>query len=123
MPPPFKAFSDKSFTVAYALWLFMGFFGGHRFYLDRVKVGILQFLVLMVNFGVLIYAIYYSFQQDPEQGIVDADPHLEKLFATIGFIFLIQTIWLTIDFFWLYFAIRKEKQNHKFAREQIEAFE
>jgi TM2 domain-containing membrane protein YozV len=33
----------KSKTTAYLLWLFLGFLGAHKFYLDKVGTGVLYF--------------------------------------------------------------------------------
>jgi len=41
----------KSKGVAYALWLFLGLFGGHRFYLGHIGVGVLQ-LLTVGGFGI-----------------------------------------------------------------------
>ena len=36
----------KSKAVAYLLWFFLGFFGAHRFYLEKIGTGILWFFTL-----------------------------------------------------------------------------
>ena len=41
----------KSTSTAYLLWLFLGFFGAHKFYLDKAGLGILYLLTFGV-FGI-----------------------------------------------------------------------
>jgi TM2 domain-containing membrane protein YozV len=38
----------KSKLVAYLLWLFLGFFSAHKFYLEKDKTGIVYFLTLQI---------------------------------------------------------------------------
>lgn len=40
----------KSKSTAYFLWLFLGFFGGHKFYLDKSGMGILYFFTFGIFF-------------------------------------------------------------------------
>lgn len=42
-----------SVPLAYALWFFLGFVSGHRFYLGRPGTAILQILSLFILVGVL----------------------------------------------------------------------
>ena len=39
----------KSVAAAYILWLFLGTFGAHRFYLGRVTSGAIQLALLMLG--------------------------------------------------------------------------
>lgn len=44
----------KSKLVAYLLWFFLGYLGFHKFYLDKIGVGILYiFTVGLFGFGLL----------------------------------------------------------------------
>ncbi|MDP6704901.1 MAG: TM2 domain-containing protein [Alphaproteobacteria bacterium] len=47
----------KSVLTAYLLWLFLGFFGGHRFYLGYINSGI--FLILMSSLGLMLTMIHF----------------------------------------------------------------
>jgi TM2 domain len=51
----------KSLAVAYALWLFLGLFGGHRFYLGRYITGALQAVLGLVSWGLLAFEYYPAF--------------------------------------------------------------
>jgi TM2 domain-containing membrane protein YozV len=42
--------NKKSMIVSYLLWLFVGAFGGHRFYNGRSATAIMQLLMCMVGF-------------------------------------------------------------------------
>lgn len=37
---------NKSKRIAYLLWVFFGLLGGHKFYLNKTRIGILYFLTL-----------------------------------------------------------------------------
>ena len=50
------AFPRKSVGVAYTLWLFLGFFGVHRFYLGRVGSG----LIYLFTFGLCGIGLIYD---------------------------------------------------------------
>ncbi len=116
-------YNKKSITLAYTFWLLTGLFGVHRFYLNAIRSGIVQFLILGVNFIFFAYAIYYIAQHYPESDIPDNETYMESIFFIIGFLLLIQITWLIIDLFWIYFTIRKEKQKHEDTLKQIKAFE
>ncbi len=54
----------KSTTVAYLLWLFLGQFGAHRFYLDRVGsatvmlvIALLSYITVFIMIGFLGLAV------------------------------------------------------------------
>ena len=49
----------KSKGMAYALWLFLGLFGGHRFYLGDISKGFLQ-LITVGGFGVWWFLDLFS---------------------------------------------------------------
>lgn len=44
----------KSKGVAYLLWLFFGFFGAHRIYLERTGSGIAQLILTLTGIGLLV---------------------------------------------------------------------
>lgn len=47
----------KSMGAAYALWFFVGMFGGHRFYLGRSGSAIAQLVLTIVGFLTLVIGI------------------------------------------------------------------
>src|SRR5215204_3658206 len=47
----------KSMGIAYALWLFLGQLGLHRFYLDRVGSGIAQLLLGIFGWATVWFVI------------------------------------------------------------------
>jgi len=46
--------NKKSALVAYALWFFLGAFGGHRFYLDRSGSAALQLVINIFSWALMI---------------------------------------------------------------------
>jgi len=48
----------KSALVAYLLWFFVGFFGGHNFYLGRTGVAVTQLILSITVIGLLITAFW-----------------------------------------------------------------
>ncbi len=76
----------KSMGVAYALWLFLGQLGLHRFYLDRAGSGIAQLLLGLVGWA--------------------------TVWIVIGFIPLaILWIWLLVDLFLTASMVREANQR------------
>lgn len=49
----------KSTGVSYLLWLFLGFFGAHRFYLGRTGTGIVQLLMCLSVIGLIPLAFWW----------------------------------------------------------------
>ncbi|SER12793.1 TM2 domain-containing protein [Sphingobium sp. YR768] len=47
----------KSTGVAYLLWLFLGSFGGHRFYLGQTGTAITQLLLLIIGWTTIIVGV------------------------------------------------------------------
>ena len=50
--------NKKIAVVAYILWLFLGWFGGHNFYLGRTGVAITQLILTLTVIGWLITIIW-----------------------------------------------------------------
>jgi len=50
----------KNMLVAYLLWWFLGGFGAHRFYLGRVKSGIIQLLLFVLGLATIFFFIGYA---------------------------------------------------------------
>lgn len=51
----------KSLAVAYGLWLFLGLFGAHRFYLGRYFTGALQAVLGVASWSLLSFEYYPAF--------------------------------------------------------------
>ena len=50
--------NKKIAVAAYILWLFLGWFGGHNFYLGRTGVAITQLILTLTVIGWLITIIW-----------------------------------------------------------------
>ena len=50
--------NKKIAVVAYILWLFLGWFGGHNFYLGRTGIAITQLILTLTVIGWLISIIW-----------------------------------------------------------------
>jgi TM2 domain-containing membrane protein YozV len=46
--------NKKQTVVAYLLWFFVGYFGGHNFYLGRTGVAVAQLILSLTIIGLLI---------------------------------------------------------------------
>ncbi len=79
----------KSTGAAYALWLFVGFLGGHRFYLGRTGSGVAQlvltilgWLTIVVGIGLfflLIVGIWVLVDAFLIPGMIEADMRDKRL--------------------------------------------
>lgn len=49
----------KKKRVAYLLWLFLGWFGVHRFYAGETKTGIAQLLLTLTGIGFLLVSFWW----------------------------------------------------------------
>jgi TM2 domain-containing membrane protein YozV len=50
--------NKKTALVAYLLWFFLGWFGGHNFYLERTGVAVTQLILSLTIVGLLITIIW-----------------------------------------------------------------
>lgn len=113
MDTTLKEKKTKINYIALALWLFLGFFGAHRFYMNRNLSAVLMLLTgvgsLIWLYDLITYAIVYISYVFIEAGIVQS-LYVFLLFFTAllakGFIFIF--IWWIIDFF---FVIRFNPDN------------
>jgi TM2 domain-containing membrane protein YozV len=46
--------NKKQNLVAYLLWLFVGYFGGHNFYLGRTGVALAQLILTLTMIGIVV---------------------------------------------------------------------
>jgi len=50
--------NKKTALVAYLLWFFLGWFGGHNFYLERTGVAVTQLILSLTVVGLVITVIW-----------------------------------------------------------------
>ena len=50
--------NKKTALVAYLLWFFLGWFGGHNFYLGRTGVAVAQLLLSLTVVGLIITIVW-----------------------------------------------------------------
>jgi TM2 domain-containing membrane protein YozV len=50
--------NKKTALVAYLLWFFLGWFGGHNFYLERTGVAVTQLILSLTVVGLVITIIW-----------------------------------------------------------------
>jgi TM2 domain-containing membrane protein YozV len=50
--------NKKTALVAYLLWFFLGWFGGHNFYLERTGVAVTQLILSLTAVGLVITIIW-----------------------------------------------------------------
>lgn len=77
----------KSVVIALILWFFLGFFGVHRLYLDKIGTGITMALLTIIGWSTAWILI----------GI--------PLLVIVG-------IWWVVDFFMIFFASRRHNRLH-----------
>ena len=107
--------SEKSKLTAYLLWLAIGAFGAHRFYLGRVKSGI-ALAVLLIGCIVVASAGGYILVQaiENEGGVGDMvrpfSPYMILSF-TSGVLFLVWAVWYLLDLIFINVMINKDRKN------------
>jgi TM2 domain-containing membrane protein YozV len=50
--------NKKTALVAYILWFFLGWFGGHNFYLGRTGVAVAQLILSLTVIGLIITIVW-----------------------------------------------------------------
>jgi TM2 domain-containing membrane protein YozV len=50
--------NKKTALVAYLLWFFLGWFGGHNFYLERTGVAVTQLILSLTVVGLVITIVW-----------------------------------------------------------------
>lgn len=71
----------KNKTTAYILWLFLGLFGGHQFYLGKIGKGVLYFF----TFGLFFIGWFIDlFTLGGQVDQVNTKEELSQLRATTG---------------------------------------
>lgn len=62
-----------SVTAVYVLWFFLGFFGGHRFYLRRYISAVIMLFLTITVFGVLVTSIWWLIDAFLIPGMVEEE--------------------------------------------------
>jgi len=90
--PQIKLKTKKNFIIAYTLWLFLGFFGAHRFYIKKEKA------VVMLISPIVSYIIYNSiFLGYTAIGLFTLDPTMLNL---TGMLLVIIYVYILVVFVW-----------------------
>lgn len=100
--------------IAYVLWLFLGVFGAHRFYLRRVKTG-LAFVILFV----LFFAIVALFAAAYSSVISSSSDISEFVSSPIFWVFSIGRLvvliawlgWYAVDLFLIAVMVKRDQRR------------
>ena len=104
--------AKKSFFIAYLLWIFTGIFGGHRWYLNERWGAAIHLLFFCIYLATLTYITCLMIEYDIDDLGLIPDPQTASTYKVIetvvNYAFLLQVIYLKLDLFWIYFAIKKQ---------------
>lgn len=102
----------KSVGIAYLFWFFFGLFGGHRFYLQKKGTGAaILTITIMSLFLMFVSAIFMDESSLMDNSSSQTDDPFAVSFG-FGFItFLISTIWVLVDAFYLPQIVRIYNEN------------
>ncbi len=107
--------SEKSKLTAYLLWLAIGAFGAHRFYLGRVKTGIALAVLLVGAFILFAIGIYLLYILALDPGAIDYAWKASSLTTILsGFgslLLLVWLIWYLLDLIFINVMINKDRKN------------
>jgi hypothetical protein len=71
----------KSKVLAYTIWLFLGLIGGHKFYIDKIKTGILYLLTAgLVGIGWIFDLFTLILQIDLYNGDITREEYSDRIF-------------------------------------------
>lgn len=106
---------ERSLKLAYLLWLLVGAFGGHRFYLGRMKTGIALAVLLVLSVATTIAGSFYMIQA-VEDGAEIVDLALSVNPFTVltysgSLLMLVWTVWYVVDLFLIYFMVKKDREQ------------
>ena len=96
----------RSIALAYVFYFLFGFWGVHRFYLGKIKTGLLYIALSLMSLILIIASISWDFMQCVAQYTYDArsmctqPPLASPTLAVIGLILLLLLfLWLLVDLF------------------------
>jgi hypothetical protein len=106
---------QKSMVLAYLLWLIVGAFGGHRFYLGRIKTGIALAVLLVLSVAASVGGSFYMMQAI-ENGAEIMDLALSVNAFTIltysgSLLMLVWMVWYAVDLILIYFMVKKDRER------------
>ena len=98
--------------IAYLLWLFLGGFSLHRFFLGRVRSGLAQ---LGLNFGAIVLVVL-ELQAKGGFALLENPYGLREVFFTpFGIIAIVMSLvgglWLLLDFFLIVFLVLEDSRS------------
>ena len=104
---------EKSKLTAYVLWLLIGAFGAHRFYLGRIKSGVLMCVMLLGGLALIALGTYllYVSVVDKDQFVSDLTTPYIFLTGIGSVLFYGWLIWYLLDVIFIYFMMKKDRQN------------
>lgn len=104
---------EKSKVTAYVLWLILGAFGAHRFYLGRVKTGIALVGLFVVGIALTVVGSFYMMR------MVEDGTQIQTLALTINpftilsyssmVLIFIWLAWFVVDLFLINVMINKDR--------------
>lgn len=104
---------EKSKIVAYLLWLVVGAFGGHRFYLGRIKTGIALGGLLVLSFATSITGTVLMMRAiDDGKEIMDLALNVNgfTILTYAGtFLRLAWVVWYLVDVILIHFMMKKDR--------------
>lgn len=105
---------EKSKITAYALWLVIGAFGAHRFYLGRIKTGIALAVLLVVSIGlttaggVMLYRAVESDTASIEAIVAPGSSYM--ILTSVGsLLFFVWAIWYLLDLLFIHLMMKKDR--------------
>ena len=107
----------KSVFIAYLLWIFLSYLAAHKFYLGKIKEGLIYLVgPVLIVLAILLSALVYGSGRE-EIGIF--------IFALGFFGGIIYIVWWFIDLFTLHSQVRKvnEKIQYEIIRKILESRE
>jgi TM2 domain len=69
---------SKSRVAAYALWLFTGLFGGHRFYTGRIGTGFAMMGLTLSGIGTIASIIWWVLDYFKLGSVLEADREIHR---------------------------------------------
>ncbi len=105
--------NEKSKITAYALWLVIGAFGAHRFYLGRIKTGILLAALLVVSIGLATAGglmLYRAVDSGASIETVVAPGSSYIVLTSVGtLMFFAWAVWYLLDLIFIHTMMKKDQ--------------
>ena len=105
--------NEKSKITAYALWLVIGAFGAHRFYLGRIKTGILLAALLVVSIGLATAGglmLYRAVDSGASIETVVAPGSSYIVLTSVGTLMFFEgAVWYLLDLIFIHTMMKKDQ--------------